>query len=129
MADIYSIMQMLDWKQSADVQNEGLRLAKEVESIQAFLQPCNRNFNKNVWDNCAKALSERSDEELLSYLVPLMEWMQDMNWPGADRILDRLRHFSDRTSLMHAYQHCLTCARAQKNAAWEANLQMLLKSS
>ena len=118
---------MLDWKQSADVQNEGLRLTRKVESIQAFLQPCNRRFNKNVWDNCAKVLSERSDEELPSYLVPLMERMQDMNWPGAYRILDRMRRFSDRTSLMHAYQHCLTYARAQKNAAREANLQMLLK--
>ncbi len=94
MADIDYIMNLLDWGQSQENQKKGLQMAKQVYSFNAFIQPCNKKYNKNVWDNCAKILTEKSDEELTPYLPQLLEWLEDLNWPGALIILDRLKAFS-----------------------------------
>ena len=91
MVNIDAIMALLDWNNSTEQQERGIELAKDVKCINVFLQPNQREYGKNVWDNCAKILSERSDAELSPYLVDLMRWLQDMNWPGAFCILERLR--------------------------------------
>ena len=65
-----------------------------MKSINVFLQPTDKYHNQNVWENCAAILAKRSDEELSYYLVELLEWLQDLNWPGALVILDRLKAFS-----------------------------------
>ena len=83
MIDIDYIMGLLDWNKSIADQAEGIKIAENIENINVFLQPCSKNYNKNVWDNCAKILSARSNEELSPYMIELMEWLQDMNWPGA----------------------------------------------
>ena len=88
------IMNLLDWNRNANEQAKGIELAKKVQDIKAFLQPCNKKYNKNVWENCAKILAERTDEELSPYLVELLEWLQDLNWPGAVIIAERLKSFS-----------------------------------
>ena len=37
---------------------------------------------------------KKTDEQLEPYLCELLEWIQDINWPGAMLILGRLKHFS-----------------------------------
>lgn len=54
-----------------------------------FLQP--GNPGKYVWENCAMIFSEKTDQELRSYLYRLLVWLQDMNWPGAFIIAERLK--------------------------------------
>ena len=83
MTEIDVIMGMLDWNNSAEEQAAGLAQAAQVENFQVFLQPCTEHYNKNVWDNCAKALAMRSDAELDACLENLLAWLRDMNWPGA----------------------------------------------
>ena len=93
MTEIDVIMGMLDWNNSAEEQAAGLAQAAQVENFQVFLQPCTEHYNKNVWDNCAKALAMRSDAELDACLENLLAWLRDMNWPGAFLILERsLQH-------------------------------------
>ena len=82
MTEIDVIMGMLDWNNSAEEQAAGLAQAAQVENFQVFLQPCTEHYNKNVWDNCAKALAMRSDAELDACLENLLAWLRDMNWPG-----------------------------------------------
>ena len=69
---------------------QGLELAKGVKYLFPFLQPFLPNGSKSVWEPCAKVIADRSDEELAPYLSFLFEWLQDLNWPGAEIILDRL---------------------------------------
>ena len=71
MVSIDYIMDLLDWNNSVVNQAEGMKLAREIKCIKVFLQPCDENHNKNVWDNCAKILSEKTDEELSPYLIEL----------------------------------------------------------
>lgn len=80
-------------------------------------------LRKNVWDNCARIISERSDNELKSYLTDMMEWLQDMNWPGAFCILDRLKKYEDRVWLMKEYTKFMKCAKALEDESWENNLK------
>lgn len=48
-----------------------------------------------AWKNCAVVLSEKSDGELAPYSEKLLEWLQDINWDGAQIILNRLKHCYD----------------------------------
>ena len=118
-------MDLLDWNNSIEKQEQGIALAKDVKCINVFLQPCSKNYNKNVWDNCAKILSARSNEELSPYMIELMEWLQDMNWPGAFCIFDRLKGMVNEQLFQYSYTICLKCARALDDETWESNLKML----
>ena len=129
MVDIDYIMYLLDWNNSMEKQEQGIKLAKNVKSINAFLQPNGRYYGKNVWDNCAKILSERSNEELSPYLIELMEWLQDMNWPGAFCILERLKGMVNEPLFQRSQTICIKYAKALEDAVWESNLQMLVKKN
>ena len=125
MIDIDYIMGLLDWNKSIADQAEGIKMAENIENINVFLQPCSKNYNKNVWDNCAKILSARSNEELSPYMIELMEWLQDMNWPGAFCIFERLKGMVNEQLFQHSYTICLKCAQALDDEVWESNLRML----
>ena len=46
-----------------------------METIIPFIQPLTPRHNKNVWENCAAIIAEKSDEELETYLTELLEWL------------------------------------------------------
>ena len=73
------------------------------------------------------ALSERTDDELSFYFEELMCWLQDMNWPGAFCILERVKKYEGRGLLMNAYTNCLKCAKALDDETWEDNLKMIFE--
>ena len=125
MVNIDYIMDLLDWNNSIEKQEQGIEMAKDVKCINVFLQPCSKNYIKNVWDNCAKILSARSNEELSPYMIELMEWLQDMNWPGAFFIFNRLKEMKNEQLFQYSYTICLKCARALDDETWESNLKML----
>ena len=125
MVDIDSIMELLDWNRTEEEQALGLKLAREVKCINVFLQPLTPAYNKNVWENCAILLSEKSDEELSGHLFQLMEWLQDLNWPGALCILNRLKKWEKDLMFEKTLNDCKKCARAMDDASWEAALQEL----
>ena len=102
MVDITEIMDMLDWHMPSEIQSKGISLARNTETIIPFIQPLTPKHNKNVWENCAVIISERSDEEIKPHLPEMLEWLQDMNWPGAFCILNRLQKYSDENSLCNA---------------------------
>ena len=84
-------------------------------------------YGKNVWENCAKALVKRDDKELEPHLIELLEWLQDMNWPGAFCILNRLQNYGDTLSLNVSLTICLRKAKMLNDEIWEDNLNMLSK--
>ena len=122
---IDQIMELLDWKRKPDEQELGRERGRKVKCINVFLQPCNDCCDKNVWDNCAIILSEKKDKELEPYLLDLLRWLQDMNWPGAYRIFERLKGFSDKRSLNRALGISITIARALNDSVWEETLEVL----
>ena len=126
MMEITNILDMLDWNVSTEIQSTGRAMARKIQVLEPFVQPLTPKYNKNVWENCAIILSEKNDEELKPYLPKLLEWLQDMNWPGAFCIRDRLQRFSDKKSLQHAISICIEKSRDLGDEIWERNLLWLI---
>ena len=89
--DIEKIYKILNWENPPSIRLEGARLAREVHDLSLLIQP---PAPPSVWEYCAEILSEKSDVALEPYLDKLLEWLQDINWPGAFTIANRLKIFS-----------------------------------
>lgn len=120
------IMDLLDWRNSPEIQKKGIMLAQGEKDISIFLQPNYLTYNKNVWENCAIIISNKTDEELTQYIFELLNWIQDLNWPGACRIFDRLNRFSDKICLDSALRICIEMAQKTGDDIWENNLKEIL---
>lgn len=118
MTDSNTILRDFDWNKPVEIQNDALNRSLQVEDISIFIQPHTDEYNKNVWENCAKALAMRSDSQLEKHLIPLLEWLQDMNWPGAEIIAERLNSFSDKTELKASYDICVNKAMLSDDTDW-----------
>ena len=97
MSDIDEIYDLFTWDDRYTPEEykrrveRGLELSKNAEYLFPFLQPfLPDQKSKSIWEPCAKVLAERRDEELAPYLPFLFEWLQDLNWPGSEIILNRL---------------------------------------
>lgn len=121
MVDVDYIISLFHWDRSEKDQALGLELARDVKSINVFLQP-GTLAGKPTWDNCAKVLSKKSDAELEPYLFELFEWIQDLNWPGALCIHERLQRFQRSEEFERVYNNCLTCASFTDDEVWEEYL-------
>lgn len=91
MYNINKIYKMLNWKNPIKTQLRGVELAEKVENLSLLIQP---PAEPSVWELCAKVISQKNDNVLEPYLDELLEWLQDLNSPGALTILDRLKMFS-----------------------------------
>lgn len=129
MIGIAEILDMIDWSMPAETQSKGISLASKFENIVPFIQPLTPKHNKNVWENCAAIISQKSDEEIKPYLVELLEWLQDMNWPGAFCILDRLRKYSDNNTILEAINTCIEKAKENGDDIWNSNLHLLFDNT
>lgn len=124
--DINEIMDMLDWNNETKIQEEGRKLAEGVKCLKIFIQPGDKQYCKNVWENCALILSKKTDELLQPYIYELLDWLQDLNWPGADIILERLQHFQNYESLAWALQEKVRLAQWNEDDIWIMNMAQLL---
>lgn len=123
--NINEIMKMLDWNNDQEIQNEGICMAEQVKCLSLFMQPMDKQFNKNIWENCAVILSKKEDELLTPYLFQLLDWLKDLNWPGAIVICERLQEYKDYEKLSMAIQKCIVVANALGDKSWLSNLAEL----
>lgn len=129
--DIYSIdeiYKLLHCHSSFGKQLQGIKIAKELDDLSLLILPCANGESKLLWDNCARALYEISDDRLEQYLPSLLEWLQDFNWPGSLIILDRLKVFSGE-KLKYPFIKFVNYAINLKNEEglmWLDNLSELL---
>lgn len=124
--DLNDILKMLDWNNDAETQRKGRQEASQVMCLSLFMQPMDAQFNKNIWDNCALIISEKEDNLLTPYLFNLLDWLQDLNWPGSLVILERLQRYQDYKKLSIAIQNRVIVAEALEDEVWLANLAELL---
>lgn len=127
MIKITEIMDMLDWHMPPEIQFKGRNLAKNTGTIIPFIQPLTPKHNKNIWENCAIIIAEESDDKIRPHLIKLLEWLQDMNWPGAICIKDRLLRYSDNNSIKCAIQTCIKKSKDCNDQIWEFNLYVLMQ--
>lgn len=122
MKTITEIYKLLDWNNKQEIQCEGIFLASHINNLSLLIQPCSEEYNKNIWENCALVLIQKTDDELSPYLLQLLEWIQDLNWPGALTINDRLQHFSNKTFLANQINTSLISSENIGDVVWRQNL-------
>lgn len=117
------LFEMLDWNAPEEIQELGRRKAAGSGNIRCFLQPVFPKYSKNVWTNCALILAGKTDEELRPWLKDLLRWLQDMNWPGAEIIQERLESFQDDEAFRQAFGTCMLEAVDTNDEDWAENLE------
>lgn len=103
----------------------GIAEASKLKNIYPFIQPIVAGCNsKSVWEPCAKVVALKSDEELEDYMHLLLEWLQDMNWPGAEIIFERLSQIPSAI-IRDTVEFCMNRAKRDNDEVWLHTLEAL----
>lgn len=125
MFGIDEIMEMLKCDNPKSVQEKGIELARKIECFNVFIQPVTKNYNINVWENCAIIISEKTDEQLRPYVFELLMWLRDMNWPGFFTIFKRLKNHKYITERTHVINDSISFAKSLNDEEWLSHLKEL----
>ena len=122
--DIETLYEMLDERKPIEVQEEAIREARKIKSLSVLMQPVEYKLS---WGNCAKVICEKTDEELNHYTYEMLEWLQDLNWPGAFLIMERLEKM-DPQLLLNVTICAVKQALLLKDNEWLIYMSYLLKN-
>lgn len=125
---IDELFDMLSWNSDEGTQQRGIELAKNIKCYSVFLQPHGIKHGKDVWENCAKILLEHPDEILQYYSFEMLEWIADLNWPGAEAILSRLKKLTNTNILSASIVDCVKAALACDRQVWLGNMAELVEN-
>lgn len=117
------IYRMIDWNMPRSIQNQGIQMAETMD-VDPFVLPLTSKYNKNIWHNCSIIVSKRDDETLRPYLYRLMQWVEDLNWPGALKVLRRLKQYESDLSFELSIMKCRREA-LRDNPIWDETLYSL----
>lgn len=126
------LLMKLSWDEPVEIQKKTIELLKKEKDLSIFMQPIGENTGKKVWDNCALILCSKTDEELIPFISGLLEWLQDMNWPGAWEILERLQKIP-KDNFKNEYEKAIKKAQQELKKwneeeymnSWLSNLKMI----
>lgn len=107
---ISEIYALLNWNESPENQEKGMESASRLEDVAPLILPLSENAGKPVWENCARVLSAMPDDRLAGHMPALLEWLQDINWPGALLVCNRLKRFCGK-ELIAAVEDAVAAAR------------------
>ena len=112
---IDQIFDMMSWNNEEKIQRQGIEEAKKIKNLSVLFQPIE---SKSIWENCAKVLVSKEDQELKLYLINMFQWLQDMNWPGAELIYERLKKMPMQ-NIEIAYKISLSMADRTQDVVWK----------
>lgn len=118
-------LDMLSWNKAEEEQEEVLKTISGKKNFEweELIIPENR---KDCWYNCARILALQSDDVLIALNDRIFEWFQDINWPGADVLIDRL-HQIPPDKIKANYLMAIEKANVQMDEVWADNLQEVFK--
>ncbi|MCL6603644.1 MAG: DUF5071 domain-containing protein [Paenibacillus sp.] len=93
MEDVNSLIQKLASDTPEEEKDDAMKKLQFIkdEDLHLLLQP----ISKAYWDGAAEVIINLGYPRVHIILPGLLEWIQDMNWPGAAQILDLLRDIGD----------------------------------
>ncbi len=115
------IIEMMNWNQNETIQMNAINLAKEDDNLEYWIQP---DHYKYSWENCAKVVISKNDQVLSKHLIKILEWLKDINWPGALSILERLKQFESEL-LKKDLEKTILIANKQHDIEWLSSLSEL----
>lgn len=120
------ILTMLSQNNDDKTQKQGIELASKLKYLGHLFQPVIDNESKSLWENCAQILNVKTDEELNPWLIDCFIWLQDMNWPGAEIIANRLKAMKDTDNYEYNKQKAVRIAEIVNDKEWLENLRLYL---
>ncbi|MEK3717633.1 DUF5071 domain-containing protein [Paenibacillus sp. FSL R7-0333] len=93
MEGIQALIQKLDWDTPEAEQAEAIHKLQDIrdDELHLLLQP----LGKGYWDGAAEVIVRLGFPRVKPILPGLLQWIQDMNWPGSRRIAPLLRESGD----------------------------------
>jgi hypothetical protein len=84
----------LNWEEPQYLQDYAISMLINIEDskLHGLLQP----ISKSHWKNAAIVLKKIGYPRVKSIIPELLQWIQDMNWPGAQEIVDLLVTIDDK---------------------------------
>lgn len=116
--EVDKLFEMLNWNNEEGIQKKGIEEGLKVKHLSIFMQPIE---GKHLWENCAKIIEQKTDEELKDYLFLLFEWLQDANWPGFDIIYNRVKTMP-ASIISEPYSYSIKQAKKMQDENWLISL-------
>ena len=124
---IDEIFEMISVLNDKETQFRGIEEGKKVKHLSIFFQPIDVG-GIYLWENCAKIITSKSDDELEQYIIPMFEWLKDMNWPGAEIIYERLKSMPFEFVKID-YDICLQMSEQSRDEVWNRVLLNFVKEA
>ena len=126
MKKIEELYDMLKWYQPIEIQKKGIKLSEQYDDLNLFIQPISSEVSKEIWNNCALIISNKNNEQLKEYFLPLLEWLRDMTWPGALIIKERLLNVPYKM-IKNSLKVAIDTAISNKECDWLYNIADLVQ--
>ncbi len=93
MEEVTKLIQKLSWNTLEEDKEDAMKKLQYIkdEDLHLLLQP----ISKAYWDGAAEVVVNLGYPRVKCILPGLLEWIQDLNWPGADQISVFLREIGD----------------------------------
>ncbi len=102
MDNIEQLIMDLNWHNPEDVQRNAMNKLKNVNEEEAILLARQSELcSKFCWHNAALVLKDVGYPRIRLAIPYLLEWFQDMNWPGVSTIQDILKTIDSPVLLPH----------------------------
>ena len=110
----------LDWGLPQEIQIQNIKKVQIScdEDVRQLIMPYRK---QNSWHNCAVILAKLDNVTILRFLPDLLGWVKDLNWPGADVILERI-NLLPMEQMQPLCKAAYTLAMNEKDEQWAENL-------
>lgn len=93
MDEVSNLIKKLSWHTREEEKEDAIKKLQHIEDedLHLLLQP----ISKDYWDGAAETVIRLGYPRVKSILPGLLEWIQDLNWPGSREIADFLLEIGD----------------------------------
>ena len=125
--DIDKVYEMIDIKNSKEIQKQGIELAKNIKYLDCFLIAFKCENMKNVQRNCAYIICNKSCKELENYMIELFRFIRNLTIPGMSIVYEKLREIKATNNEMFENAKKITLFEANdlNDKIWIENIQKL----
>ena len=121
------LIDRLSWNEDPVGQNEAIALlvaAGDRLDLSLVLQ----KGDKSCWQNEARVIQVLGYPRFREVIPAMLEWLQDLNWPGANEIVEALARMP-KDALAGYISQAAERAMAEEDAEWLVGLQHLVREA
>lgn len=123
MENIEKLIDDLDWNKPIETQENAIKNLKNIseKDLRKLIQP----KSKNCWENAAKVINIIGYPKIKTIIPELLEWLKDLNWPGAVIIVDTLRNI-EMGEINEFIKEALIKAEIENDEIWKSGIEEVI---